>query len=651
MAVPKKKLYERYLARLKPLLSTSPSAEISSILAGAKTTVLRMSRYESSAFDTSWIDAVEDVILDLGDIISNPRIITQEEGNLTPIELAKKTKGESVQHLASHTQYIKTIEEDGSVVPSKIISFVNEDFLYTYENRFIATLIRRLLLFIERRYQFVLAYIPLHQEEVMMVKTKAKIGDEEVEIETRIKSKALSADQGAAKAAEIAQRIRNLREYVTFYYGSPFMRQMKTERDVRKPIILTNILRKNVKYHKCYELFSFLERYDTFGMNYNADERYFALSEEQLHDFALVQLGEYFALQDGREFDVVKAKQHSYKPRFLSSIDDEQFVFGELPKGPIQFVRVDEEYRNYLNSTVRTDIPSRPNKYEKEYYADEIDYRREVKEEQKAIDRLLRRKTLAAGRFEKAIKAIVAKREEEEALLHRMEEEERLDLEEAILAKKRAEIRNAAYDEKDAALEEEPIVEAPEAVEEDKPEPEEAPTEEPIVVEEAIAPEEEAFAAPNEETAESPREEASIASEEETLEAPNEETAEASQEEQTPQAIEAVEEASEKPQEEQTPQEEPQNGDEEPVSEEKKAKKSRKNKPNPKTKPSPEPQPSPEATPEETPIPGRFVVKTNEGYFVREGVYTKNKAKAHIFNDFAKARQEKKRLGGKVVKL
>ena len=161
MAIPKKKLYERYLARLKPLLSVSPNNDITDIFASAKTSVLRMSRYESSAFDTSWIDKVEECVLDLGEIISNPHIITEETGNLTPIELAKKTKGESVQHLASHTQYIKSIEEDGSVIPSKIISFINDDFLYTYENRFIATLIRRLLLFIEKRYEFVQEYLPV----------------------------------------------------------------------------------------------------------------------------------------------------------------------------------------------------------------------------------------------------------------------------------------------------------------------------------------------------------------------------------------------------------------------------------------------------------------------------------------------------------
>ncbi len=688
MAIPKKKLYERYLARLKPLLSVSPNADIRDIFATAKTSVLRMSRYESSAFDTSWIDKVEECVLDLGEIISNPHIITEETGNLTPIELAKKTKGESVQHLASHTQYIKSIEEDGSVIPSKIISFVNDDFLFTYENRFIATLIRRLLLFIERRYEFVQEYLPLHQEEVMFVKTKAKINDEEVEIETRIKSKAISDDEAANKAAEVAKRITALREYITFYYASPFMRKMKTEHDVRKPIIMTNILRKNLKYHKCYELFVFLERYESLGMNYNADERYFSLNEEQLRDFALIQLGEYLALQDGRSFESIRTKVHNYKPKFLTSIDDEQFVFGELPKGPIQFVRADEEYRQYLLSTIRTDIPFRPNKYEKGYYEDDIEYRREARAEVTAIEHLLRRKAIAANRFEKVVKAIIAKREEEEALLHRMEEQERLEGEELLLARKREEIRNAAFGEKSGEIEanketweeepeeegvipasvatfseasEEPVEEQA-AVEEpigEQPIAEESVSEEPVAEEVSAAeePEQEEAVEPASEIEPEPEE--AIASEPEEIVEPQEEPISEPQPEEIsePQEEPAVEPQQEEPapeiQEEPAP--EPQeevapapeiNEKPAPAEEENKPQQSKKAR-----KPRKKNVNSVPNEPEETPVEGRFVVKTSEGYFVSVGVYTKSKARAHVFTDFVKARQEKKRLGGKVVKL
>ena len=449
----KKKLYERYLSRVKPLLSSPLHGEMAEAIARGKTKVLRMSRYESSAFDTSWVEVIEDILFDLGEIIKVPRTVTKEFGDIVPVELAKKTNSESVQHLASHTQYVKTIEDNGDVVPSKLLSFTNDDFLYTYENRFIATLIRRLVLFVEKRYDFIKNYIPLHKEEVMLIKTNAQIGSEEVEIETRVKSRAECDDPAAQTAAIVAERIRKMREYLLYYFASPFMHKMKNERDVRKPIIMTNILRKNVRYHKCYEVFSFIERYDSLGLNYKSTDTYGGFTDEQIKEYSLLGLGQFLAMQDDSEYETIRVKNHAYKPRILSSIDDEEFVFGPLPKGPIEFVRADEEYRKYLASKVNKNLPEHPHKAEKEFYEEDYALRKDVKAEIDAIEKLLRRKEAALARFEKAIEAVIAKRELEDALMEKWEEQERLAHEEDLLNIKRAEIFSSARGDYSKAME------------------------------------------------------------------------------------------------------------------------------------------------------------------------------------------------------
>ena len=50
-------------------------------------------------------------------------------------------------------------------------------------------------------------------------------------------------------------------------------------------------------------------------------------------------------------------------------------------------------------------------------------------------------------------------------------------------------------------------------------------------------------------------------------------------------------------------------------------------------------------------IPGKFIVKTNDGYYVSKGNYSVNKEDAKIFDDFNLANDVKKEKGGKVVKL
>ena len=165
-----KSINRSYHGHMKSLTRAGRERDILAALSNGKNTYMRMDRVESSSYDSSWIDEIENVIFDLGTIIANPKQVTKAEGNIVPVELARKINAESVQHLASHTQYVKEIDEYGNVIPSKILTMVNEDDIRTYENRFIATFIRRLVLFVEKRYEFVSNFAELHDESVLMFK-------------------------------------------------------------------------------------------------------------------------------------------------------------------------------------------------------------------------------------------------------------------------------------------------------------------------------------------------------------------------------------------------------------------------------------------------------------------------------------------------
>ena len=145
------KLHDKFVEKMSSFLKEGVNKDIADSFHRGQNSYLRLDRLESSSFDESWIKAIEDVIFDLSEIVKNPRENTKTTGDITPVELAKKTTGESVQHLASHTQYIKEVDDLGNVVPSKILSFTKEDNILTYENRFIATFIRKLMLFVEKR--------------------------------------------------------------------------------------------------------------------------------------------------------------------------------------------------------------------------------------------------------------------------------------------------------------------------------------------------------------------------------------------------------------------------------------------------------------------------------------------------------------------
>ena len=423
-----------YHGRMRNLTRAGRENDILTALGNGKNTYMRMDRLESSSFDSAWIDEIEGVIFDLGQIISNPRQNTKAVGNIVPVELARKINADSVQHLASHTQYVKEIDDYGNVIPSKILTMVSEDDIRTYENRFIATFVRRLVLFIEKRYEFVSKFAELHDEQVLMFKNKSFVDGAEVEIETKIRINHKSDDEMSIKNNEYIERIKQMRQYILYFYSSSFMKQLKTEKDVHNPILQTNIIRKNPLYHHCYEVYRFIERYESLGVNYKVDEQYSVLDEQDIAEINNTLFANYITLKGKDHSTLTKGSVKVYKPKIKTSPDDDAFIYGPLFEGPIEFLRVDEPYQKYLESKIRKDIPIHPTKREREYYADEYAAKAEYKEDLKQKNDLIKRKNKEIAAFNKAAAKIDQEREaarlallEQERQIIKQEEDDMLN--------------------------------------------------------------------------------------------------------------------------------------------------------------------------------------------------------------------------------
>lgn len=442
-----KELFKLYLDKMASIRDDRYLAMNQKIYQG-ETSYLRMKFKGSSIFNPEWIRRIEDCMYELDQITNNPREVTTTEGSVMPIELAKKVNYESVQHLASHSQFIKEIKENGDVVPAKILGLYNKEELHTYENRFIATFIRRLILFIDKRYEFIKNTVNLDEKEVMYVKNTSIVNGQEVEIETKITVKRQLEDDLSVAARDYITRINKLKEYVGYYYGSPFMKEFKTEKDVRRPIILTNILRKNPLYRKCYETFLFIEKFDSLGVAFKVDRNFQEFNEKDRHNLSKILLSNLLFLENTENNGVYKKTSKVYKPKLLESIDDESFMYDDLVKGPIDFVRADESYINYLKERTPEELPEHPNKIEKQYYGYEYDLKRNIHKELDSIDSLLARIRKEIAKYEKKVEKCLAERNIEEAkILERYLADLRAQ-EEEILEKKRKEIIAAAKLEK-----------------------------------------------------------------------------------------------------------------------------------------------------------------------------------------------------------
>ena len=445
--MPKKSLYQRYISKMESIKDPYFKS-VNEDLFNGQNSYLRMRMKGSSVFNDEWIKTIEDCVYELGQIVNNPLEVTKTEGELTPIELARKINYESIQHLASHSQYIKDIDENGNVMPAKILAQFHKEEIHTYENKFIATFIRRLVLFVEKRYDFIKNTINFDTKDVMYVKNKSIVDGQEVTIETKVTLKKANEDAQSAVGREFVKRIDNMRRYVNYFYNSPFMKELKTEKNVRKPILQTNIIRKNPYYRKCYETFLFIEKFSSLGVEYTLDEKYQDFNEKERKALNYILTSNLLSLEATEESKVYKKSTKTYKPKLLSSCDDEIFTYGNLVKGPIEFVRVDEKYTEYLNQQISTKIPPKPNKVEKEYFKDEIDLKKNTKKHISEVDLLLRRIRRELNKWEKYVIKLIEERNIKEAKEAEEHLQELRKKEHDILERKRKEIIAAANEEK-----------------------------------------------------------------------------------------------------------------------------------------------------------------------------------------------------------
>ncbi len=97
-----------------------------------------------------WIEKMEDTLPYLENILRSPTRLIINEEEVVKIEKIKKVTVESIKHLSKNASFIDDIDENGDVQPGKLLNVFKEETFNTYENRFIYTLIQRMLMVIRK---------------------------------------------------------------------------------------------------------------------------------------------------------------------------------------------------------------------------------------------------------------------------------------------------------------------------------------------------------------------------------------------------------------------------------------------------------------------------------------------------------------------
>lgn len=218
--------------------------------------------------DMEWVEMIEDKLPYIEKAIDEQRKFIEEYKEVDRIDKVKQVGKDAVQHLTQHANLIMAIEDDGSVVPEKLLNTHREDSFATYENRFLHTLIFKTIAFVEARFR-ALQDAPndssskIHMDREMVLGHQ-KFGfciDHHAEKHERDK---VDRDEDLSGLTDY-ERIERIRMRLDDFAGTDLIKALKNCIAVKSPINKTNCIKQDPAFKQCYDLWVFIEGYRKTG--------------------------------------------------------------------------------------------------------------------------------------------------------------------------------------------------------------------------------------------------------------------------------------------------------------------------------------------------------------------------------------------------
>lgn len=240
------------------------------LLSGEKTVSFNRKIIEKN-IDSSWLKEIEKALPHIDTVIRNPRNTIKEVEEIVPIAMSRKITVESIKHLGQHTDLIQDIDKKtGKITPSKILNIHKEETLDTYENRFVNTLIDRLYIFINIRYNKLVQTAEAQEAYSFNYDTVADSGDgRKVNISFKIET--VDSLVGGSNDTDVWTRLERVKKAIEGYKGSVLCTTLGNA-FIRPPVMRTNAITKNVDLMACLTLWQFIESYDKAGYEVNVSD-------------------------------------------------------------------------------------------------------------------------------------------------------------------------------------------------------------------------------------------------------------------------------------------------------------------------------------------------------------------------------------------
>lgn len=218
------------------------------------------------SIDEEWVSAIEEALPALHHVVMNPRKFIEEDREVVNIAMARNITNESLRHLIQHSDLIDKYDEDGTVIPNRILNVFKEESLNIYENRFVCTLIAELQHFVNKRYNVIFentkdelgAFFKMES----IIDNYTETVDYKLQVNIRDKQ---SDEKNENENDDIMQRLIKVHRQVNGLASTEFISEMRSMPPVKHPIVKTNAIKKNMYYKACHKLWNFIYSYNKVG--------------------------------------------------------------------------------------------------------------------------------------------------------------------------------------------------------------------------------------------------------------------------------------------------------------------------------------------------------------------------------------------------
>lgn len=239
--------------------------------------------------DDTWILAIENALNSIETIVKSPYTFIKQYRQVVSVERIRKVDALSVRHLAMHSENVRQVNDDGTVIPNKVQTGFMEHNLAIYENRFLYTLILRLKRFLDDKHKALKDNMNTQDTTRLGMHSEFSIGHSKVDCQFKIVVHSPSElDKAMENNKVLLTKLELCQKRIKIIEKTEFMAVLRKSKIILPPIQKTNLLGKNHDYRKCYDLWLFLSAFHSVGFEITSSEKTLPFDQDYYDDMTKI---------------------------------------------------------------------------------------------------------------------------------------------------------------------------------------------------------------------------------------------------------------------------------------------------------------------------------------------------------------------------